>query len=789
MIARGRCPRGNRFACHHGVVRRAAALVVSTCLALASCSYQRTELQAELPTSAQSSIIYAGDGTPIVTLHAEENRTDLTLDDIPVHVRDAVVAIEDERFWLHNGIDVRAILRAVGANAAEGGIAQGGSTITQQLVKQLLLDSDQTLDRKLQEAALAIQLEDRYTKQRILELYLNTIYFGNGAYGLSAAAHEYFGKDPLQLTVAEGALLAGLIQRPSRTDPYDEPVAAVARRDLVLGAMHDQGMLDDAAHAAAVGEALVLAPDVAPLDERYPAGHFVEEVKQWILDDPRFGDTPRERRELLFTGGLRIHTTVDLRLQAAAEAAVAAVLPDPAGPEAAVVAVEPQSGHVVAMVGGRDFVGAAEDAKVDLAMGRGRHTGSSVKPLVLAAALEDGIPLGEQLPAPGQMELACPNGTTWRVGNYSDSGPAAPVDLAEATVRSYNTVYAQLILRVGLERAIEVAHDMGITRPLEAVCSAVLGANDVQVLEMASAYGTLANRGVHVAPVLVTTVERSDGTIVWEAPHDQSRALEPWVADSVSGVLQQAVERGTGTRARIPGRAVAGKTGTGQDYRNAWFCGYTPQLATAVWVGFPKVQHPMRPPLTPIAVTGGSYPAQIWQRFTAEALRDEPALGFAAPPPTTATTAPPAVPTTGVPLVVPDVVGEQAGAASDVLGALGFRVSLVDGPARGAPGTVVAQSPRSGESVPGGGRVTLEVSTSGSGGPGEGLSGSTTVPALAGLDQAAALAALAGAGLGSLVAMRPDPSGATAPGQVWAQFPAPGVELPRGAAVQVAFAR
>jgi penicillin-binding protein 1A len=246
----------------------------------------------------------------------------------------------------------------VQVNATEGEVAQGGSTITQQLVKLLLLSADQTLDRKVAEAALAWQLEERYTKERILELYLNTVYFGDGAYGVVAAADEFFGKPLAELTVAESALLAGLINSPGSYDVRSEPEPALDRRDLVLGAMADQELIDEATYEAALAEPLTLAADVPVLEERYPAAHFVEEVKQFILHDARFGATFQERRDLLFTGGITIHTTIDLALQSAAESSVTEVLPDAAvDPEAAVVSIDPSNGHVLAMVGGRDYFG------------------------------------------------------------------------------------------------------------------------------------------------------------------------------------------------------------------------------------------------------------------------------------------------------------------------------------------------------------------------------------------------------------------------------------------------
>jgi penicillin-binding protein 1A len=680
------------------------------------CAYTLRELDADLPETAQSSVIVAADGTPIVTLHAEQNRVNVSYDQIPPHLVDAVIAIEDERFWLHRGVDLRAIMRAVQVNASTGSVSQGGSTITQQLVKLLLLDPDQTVERKVTEAALAWQLEQRYSKERILELYLNTIYLGSGAYGVAAAAGEYFGKTVDQLTVSEAALLAGMIQSPGDLDPRDDPGPVLERRALVLQAMRDQELIDQPTFDWSMAEPLFLAPAVPILEERYPAAHFVEEVKQFILDDARFGATRQERRHLLFAGGVTVHTTIDLAAQAAAEAAVAAELPDPAShPEAALVAVEPATGAVRAMVGGRDFFGSTEAAKVNLAMGRGRHTGSSFKPLVLAAALQGGVPLTSAFPAPGSIELLYSDPPrVWEVDNYGEGGPGVPVDLREATVRSYNTVYAQLILAIGTDRAIDVATEMGITTPLDRFPSAVLGANDVQTLEMASAYATLANRGVHVDPVLVTSVVRADGTILYEAEHHQRRVLEPYVADQVTDVLTDVIERGTGTAAQI-GRPAAGKTGTAQGWRNAWFCGYVPQLAAAVWVGYPgPEQYAMVPPRMPVRVTGGSYPARIWQRFMAAATAPMPAREFPVPtPPVTLPTlgpAPtlPAPPVTGPAGPVPPVVGLPLDQALLAVSAAGFQARLVAAPAgAGPPGTVVRQSPPAGSTLGAGASMTV----------------------------------------------------------------------------------
>jgi penicillin-binding protein 1A len=534
--------------------------------------------------------------------------------------------------------------------------------------------------------------------------------------------------------LAEAATLAGLIQSPNRYDPFDFPEQALARRNVVLDRMVALELLSEVDHASARAATLTLAPPRDP-SARYPAAHFVEEVKQFILDDERFGATPVDRQNLLFAGGLRIHTTIDLRLQAAAEAAVAAVLPDPAVyPEAGVVAIEPLSGHVRAMVGGRDFFGGGGQAKYNLAMGKGRPTGSAFKPLVLAAALANGIPLSTTFTAPPTISLAFGTGQVWDVDNYGEGGSEVPVDLVEATVRSYNTAFAQLVLTVGPERAVQMATAMGVRVPLQAVPSAVLGANDVRVIDMASAYGTLATRGLSVEPVMVTRISRSDGTVVYENVHHQARVLSTGVADQVTGVLQQVIDRGTGTAAQI-GRPAAGKTGTGQRWTDAWFCGFTPQLAAAVWVGYPHEAVPMVPPTTGIRVTGGSWPAQIWQRFMAEAMAPLPVQGFtvaAAPPaapaaavapvapPVTAPpiTAPPpaATPPASAPppslVTVPYVVGTESQQAISAIESAGLEALVADEVGRGPPGqggTVKSQWPAGGSQVPRGSRVTIVV--------------------------------------------------------------------------------
>jgi len=697
---------------------RPLACIIALAATTAACSYTTRAVLPPTAEEIQSSTLYAADGSLVHTFHAEENRKVIPLERIPRHVRDAVIAIEDERFYRHAGVDLRAVLRAVRTNAESGTIEQGGSTITQQYVKQeLLKDDSQTVERKVQEASMAVQLERQYSKDRILELYLNAIYFGNGAYGVEAAAHQYFGKSVADLSLAEGALIAGLIQRPGATDPFDEPELAFERRQLVLDRMHENRMIDDAELLWAQNSPVTLASEVVPAAERYPAAYFVEEVKQWILDDPRFGATAKERRDLLFGGGLRIQTTVDLAMQAQAEAAVAEILPGPAGPAASLVSIEAATGYVRAMVGGRDFFGTGPIAKLNLATQGPRQTGSAFKPLVLATALAQGIDPETRIPAPACVTIPLENAPPWEPCNYG-GGSGGTVSIIEGTVRSYNTLYAQLMMRVGPAAATEAATRYGILSPLEAVPAAVLGSNSVTAMDMAGAYSTFANRGIRVAPVLVTRITRADGTVLFNHEHRQAKVLEANVADTLTSILEQVIERGTGTKAKLD-RPAAGKTGTADDWVDAWFAGYTPELATAVWVGFPELGPDgklvqMRPPHTPLRVTGGSYPAEIWQRFMRGALAGRPPVGFH--PPTTTTTTPPATgaaPTTlavGPPTPVPNVIGKKADEAAEILREAGFRVDWASTPDFSPPpGRVEAQSPPPETTAPRGSTVTIEI--------------------------------------------------------------------------------
>ncbi len=751
---------------------RVRVIVVALALVAGACAWQSPNLQLTGPAVAESTKIFAADGSLLTTLHADQNRETVPLAQMPKQLQDAVVAIEDERFWHHTGVDIRAMVRAAWADATHGKVVQGGSTITEQYVKNVLADNERTVHRKLREAALAYQLEHKIGKAKILEGYLNTIYFGNGAYGVQAAAETYFGEPAEKLTLPQAALLAGIIRSPNNYDPYDHPDVAAERRGEVLDKMAAQHMITDPEAAAA--KAAPLGAVHQQKSDTYPAPYFVEAVKQQILDDPKYGAgaSPAERQQNLFNGGLRVYTTVDLAKQAEAEQAVAKVLSKPAtDPEAAVVSLEPKTGNVRALVGGRDFFGGGSQAKFNLATQGQRPAGSSFKPFVLAAAVEQGISLHKLYPAPQTLDLPLPRGGVWHVRNYEDEG-GGTMDLVQATIHSINTVYARLILDVGPNEAVDVAHKLGITSHLDPYPSAVLGTNDVTPLEMASAYGALDNEGTAVTPVLITKVTKADGTVLYQDQPDPHPALAPQIVDQVRTVLQQVVERGTGVEANI-GRPVAGKTGTGEQWRDAWFVGFTPDLVTSVWVGFADAQRSMVPPLTRITVQGGTWPAQIWQLYMSAALAQTPVTPF--PP-----AAPAASSVNGDLRPVPNVTGMPADQADDQLGAEGFtgnRVSVPNGDY--PPGYVVGQSPCGGCLAPGGSSVTLQVGTG---------KAAIRVPNVLGSDEADATDALRSAGFAAKVVTQaepPAPDSDQRAGLVWKQSPAAGSAVTQGTTVTV----
>ena len=608
----------------------------------------------------ESSKLYSDDGTLIKTFHGEQNRTVVGLRSIPKHVQDAVIAIEDQRFYEHEGVDLKAIVRATLANIGSGRIEEGGSTITQQYVKQMIIApgeiAEKSYERKIQEAALSRQIETELTKKEILERYLNTIYLGQGAYGFQAAAKAYFDKGVKKLDINEGALLAGIIQQPGAFDPFRNPKAAKRRRNTVLNRMLALDFITDR-RAAKLSKAPLGVHKIGEKEKnRYEAAYFVDYVQKMLTYHPRFdmlGKNPTHRTKALFQGGLRITTTVDLDMQRAADDAVNSILYDASDPHASLVAVEPSNGHVKAMVGGRDFFAKRDElngrfAKLNLAIlgepglgpkksggtsaGDGRQAGSAFKAFTLAAAIDKGVPLTKTFK--GGSCRVFPEIREWAVSpglcNYEGSA-YGQVSLLEATVRSINIVFVQLGLDIGMSATTDTAREMGVRTELLGVPSAPIGANPVNALGMASGNATLASNGVHHPPVAITRIyDTRKEKLLYDAPRTKGEAvISPSTAFIVTNALQGVISGGTGTAAGI-GRPAAGKTGTGQEYRDAWFAGYTPDLAAAVWVGYPEAELPMTS--TRIgSVTGGSWPAQIWQAFMSPALSGTPASDFTSP--------------------------------------------------------------------------------------------------------------------------------------------------------------
>jgi penicillin-binding protein 1A len=585
---------------------------------------------ADFVQQPQTSFVEAADGTLLAELHAEQDRRDVRLDEVAPVVADAVVAIEDRRFWEHRGVDGGAVVRAALANVEAGEITQGGSTITQQYVKNTITGPALTMERKMREAVAAWQLEERYSKEQILERYLNTVYFGKGAYGIRAASLRFFGSEPDELVLPQAALLAGVIQSPSAYDPWERPDSSIARRNRVLEAM--------VATEAITRDEADVAKDaplhLAPLDEvRHLHPYIVEEVRREIRDDPHglfgaLGDTPDDRMTSLFTGGYRVVTTLDPDAQEIAEATVAEILPEDGGPSAAVVVTDPVSGAIRAMVGGRDYYDLDDPiARFNLATQGLRQPGSSFKPIVLAAALERGVSLDTIYPGGACVQFpSLPD--QWAPCNYGGAS-YAPMTLREATVRSVNTVYARLGMEIGPSAVVDTARSMGIDG-LNANPALVLGTNEVTVKDMAGAYGVFANRGRYTRPYLIERIETLGGEVVHRASRASEQVLGEANAYLVTQALTEAVTRGTGVRARID-RPQAGKTGTSQRNADAWFVGYTPDLVAAVWVGFPQSRVPMRPPNTPEVVEGGRWPAQIWQRIASQLLADVEPSEFPVP--------------------------------------------------------------------------------------------------------------------------------------------------------------
>jgi penicillin-binding protein 1A len=572
------------------------------------------------PALPQTTYVYDRDGHLITTLHAGVNRTEVPLSKISDYLKEAVIALEDRDFYRESGVNFSAIARAALVNLRTGRVEQGGSTITQQYVKNVYTGGQRTISRKIKEAILAQKLSRTLTKDQILDKYLNSVYFGRGAYGAEAAALTYFGIHASKLSVRQAALLAGLVRAPASYDPFRYPKVARSRRDAALQAMADQGYITPEAARKNTSKPLRVKKAGSAAT---PAAYFMDYVRRALQAKYGYSGT--------FTGGLRVTTTLDRDMQRAAESAIASHLRTPGDPSAALVAIDPRSGEIRALVGGRDFT----RAKFNLATQAHRQTGSAFKPFTFVAALEQRIDPHAVMTGPPHLTIPdprCrdPKKGDWQVSNYADES-AGTMPLLSALAHSVNTIFAQLVVGVGPDNVVDVAHRMGVKSRLSDVCSITLGSQPVTPLEMTSAYATLAARGVRHSPHAVREVKDPNGKVVGRPGTTGKRALERNVADLATFALQGVIRGGTGTAANI-GRPAAGKTGTAQNFQDAWFCGYVPQLVTCVWMGYPKTEDRSMQNVEGFAhVFGGSLPAMIWHDFMLKALKGSPVLDFAPP--------------------------------------------------------------------------------------------------------------------------------------------------------------
>jgi penicillin-binding protein 1A len=558
---------------------------------------------------ADSSLVYGANGSLIGVLPAVENRTAVRRGAISAWMPKATVAIEDRRFYEHGGIDPAGILRALVADVSAGRFVQGGSTITQELVRNLYLSREKTLQRKVVEACLAVKLARAWSRDRILTAYLNDVYYGNHAYGVQAAAETYFSVPASSLTLEQAALLAGLPQAPSYYDPLHNPSAALARRDAVLRALRRTGDIAQARYAAAVHDrSLHLRPSPA-YGSREP--YFVGYVEN-LLEQAYGAATVR-------AGGLKIFTTIRPRLQHAAVHALAQVVYARRDPAGAIVSIDPATGAIRAMAA---VAPSTPGNEFNLATTAERQAGSTFKPIVLAAAVAQGMnPWATRyLSAPFYYAPL-----QWRVRTY-DGRYAGPETVAAATLHSDNTVYARLALDVGPDAIVAMAQQLGVQTRLQPTPSLALGTGAVTPLDMASVYATLAAGGVYARPLAIRHVDFPGGKVdtAW-GQLQRTRVVPDWVASTVTHVLEENMLHGTGVGAHVPGRVDAGKTGTTDDYADAWFCGYTPSLVATVWFGYPRAETPMLD-VHGVAVSGPTLPATAWRLFmerTVEGSRTE----------------------------------------------------------------------------------------------------------------------------------------------------------------------
>jgi len=599
--------------------RRLLFLVVLggfTAVAGAAYYFARVPLPQNAPP-AQTTFLLDVHGRRLASLDTGETRVAVPLKQVPKVLVDAVLSSEDRNYYHHGGLDLVGILRATWTDLRSRGTVQGGSTITQQYVKNTYLGQERTFSRKIKEAVLAVKLQRKLSKDEILERYLNTVYFGRHAYGVEAAARAYYGTDVQDLDLNQAAFLAGLIRAPELADPQKDPTVANTRRHLVLESMQRNHKITAVQRAQIEASPL----GVIPAGQQEPAvvhtadgtQYFVDYVKRQLISE--FGEAA------VYGRGLRVKTTLDPAAQHEAYNAVYTSTLDRKGdPSGALVALD-DNGLVRAMVGGSNDY----HLKVNLAAGAaggggGRQAGSTFKPFLLAETVKEGYTVESAFPGPAKIVIPkADSGGDWHVSNFADEDYGPSVNLIDATKNSVNTVYAQLVVAIGAQHLADMAQALGVKSPLNPVNALVLGSEDVSVMDMASAFSTFANLGVRIEPRAILEVDDANGNPIKKFPEKSTRVLDRQTAATVDFVLQQVVQHGTGTGAAI-GKPLIGKTGTTENFGDAWFVGATRKMTAAVWMGYPEGASHAMTDVHGIQVNGGSLPATIFRQFMSQAM-------------------------------------------------------------------------------------------------------------------------------------------------------------------------
>lgn len=745
---------------------KAVSIFTGLVLILASCAIPPLKVPTVHSTNPQTfaeiSSIYAADESLLTQVPTDMVRVPVSLSQMGTLVPMATVAIEDKRFWNRGPIDVRSILRAAVANFSAGGIAQGGSTIEEQLVKLELGTPKRTLSEKLHEILLSLGSLTGTTKSQVLDKYLNDVYLGEGTYGIYSASIRYFGVPPSSLDLPQAATLAGLINAPSAYDPLTHPKLAIQRRDQVLAAMNSQGLVSKIQLAQAETASLELSPSLSLLSPKID--YFTQAVISEAESIPQLGANPRQRLSALEHDGLHIYTTEIPQRESQAQAAVLAGIPaNIQALSGSLVSINPGTGAVVAIVGGRGYNSNAPYSQFNIAVQAQRPAGSTFKVIALAEALTQGISPTTIFRAPATLTIPASNGqNAWTVSNYAGEASGA-MTLATATALSINTVYAQVMEKIGPTNFVSMAHAMGIRTHLYPYLSLVLGDQPISPIDLASIYATVANYGTYNAPYTISEITDLNGNVIYQHKASPTVAFSPVVAAQMIPILQSVMTEGTGVNAALD-RPAAGKTGTGENWSDAWFAGFTPQLATAAWVGFPSGEVPMVPPKTPIYVVGGSWPANIFAKYMTEALAGTPIEYFktVAQIEATSTTLPSQTTTTTQPIntiTLNNVIGEAQNDAIASLSAQGVKITTSFAPSgEYPPGYAIAETPSPGSQILKGASVTVTIANGSLTFP-----STVLVPDLLGLSPEQAASVIASLGLKGACIATPTPPPTTAP--------------------------